>query len=104
MHEREYDLYRLESYRSLGAWKEFFDLVSILWLLVMMTVGVLFLSIANATTGIRPYDIIFTFGFATAVSVGATVMMIGMKHPNEWVNRGVAVAPIVVALSVLLTG
>lgn len=98
----EVPLYRLEAYRTVGGWKEFVHRVSLLWMLCMMTVGVIFLSIADSTTGIRLYDVLFTVGFATGVSVGATVVMIGLKHPKEWVRRAVGVLPIVLVVGVSL--
>jgi len=98
----EVPLYRLAAYRTVGGWKEFVHRVGLLWMLCMMTVGVIFLAIANSTTGIRPYDVLFTVGFSTAVSVGATLVMIGLKHPNAWVRRAVGILPIVLVVGVSL--
>lgn len=101
--KNEIPLYRLEAYTTVSGWREFIHRVGLLWIVVMMTIGVLFLGIANSTTGIHSYDVLFTVSFATVVSVGATIQMIGLKHPNDWVRRGFGIAPLLLVGLVLVS-
>jgi len=101
-YQRNYDLYRLKSYTEIGAWTEFFELLSPVLLLFGLVFGGLFFigvkSGASITVVLVSKFIFLTVG----ASLGATILMIGSKHPNKFISSLFQISPLIVIGCVLV--
>lgn len=103
-YKRDYDLYRLSSYREFGAWREFFNLLTpILLLFGIVFGGILFVGVQNGLSA-TPIVVAKFASLAIGAALGATVLLIGSKHPNPLIRNLIQASPILLLGVMYLVG
>lgn len=103
-YKREYDLYRLDSYRELGAWREFYSILSPLLALFGLIFGGLLFVGMRAGTPVTILTVVKFSSLAFGGAIGTTVVLIGSKHPNEFISNLFLASPLLIVGVVFLFG